>query len=394
MNFEFTDEQKMVRSSVQDFVEEFESMNMRPYIENQEFPQEYWEELAANGFVGTMIPEEYGGAGMGMLEMSIILEELSKGGSPGGIMLVLTAIFGGVGITNHGTEKQKEKYLPAITEGDIQFCMGLTEANAGVNSLQIETFAEEVEEGVFEVDGQKMFISGVDHADAMLLITRTKPFDGDAPTDGITLFIVPEPADQDAITLNKVEVGVPWYEAQYEVNIDGLRLTEDQILGGPENKDVALYNLWDTLNTERISGAASVIGGGLRAIELAADYANEREVFNEPIGTYQGIQHPLADSYSKLMATREMTYKAAWKFDQGKQCGEEANIAKLRSSEAATEAASRAIQTHGGNGFTPEYQVFYIWLNSRLTQTAPVPNEMVKNFLAEQSLGLPRSYLR
>jgi acyl-CoA dehydrogenase len=153
-----------------------------------------------------------------------------------------------------------------------------------------------------------------------------------------------------------------------------------------------MYLLWDTLNTERIAGAASSIGGGLRAIDLAVEYANDREVFGKPIGAHQAIQHPLADSYARLLCAREMNYAAARKWDDGQDCGKEANAAKLVSSEAATEAADRAIQTHGGNGFTSEYEVFDIWQNMRLTQTAPVTNEMVRNFLAEHTLGLPRSY--
>ncbi|MDZ7730553.1 MAG: acyl-CoA dehydrogenase [Natrialbaceae archaeon] len=271
--------------------------------------------------------------------------------------------------------------------------MGLTEANAGVNTLKIDTTAER-DGDEFLISGQKMWISGVDHADYMLLIARTSPFEGSNPTHGITLFIVPEPAEQEGINLTEVETMVPWFERQFQVDIDGLRLSEDDVLGGPEKIDVALYDLWDTLNTERIAGAASVIGAGLRAIDLAVEYANDRVVFKEPIGSYQSMQHPLADAYTHLMTAREMTYKASWKWDEGKACGEESNMAKLQASTAALDASSHAIQVHGGYGFTPEAEVMPIWMNARLIQTAPVPNEMVRNYIAEHVLGLPRSFLR
>ncbi len=383
-----TEEQRMIRQAVREIASDYDRTYWKEHIRNREFPEEYWNDLAEDGWLGVTIPEEYGGAGMGMLEMSIIIEELSRAGGQGGIIFVLTPVFGGIGIERHGNEAQKEEYLPAIANGEIRFCMGLTEAGAGVNTLNIDTSAEK-DGDEFVIDGQKMWISGVENADEMLLIARTSPFDRSNPTDGITLFLVPEPAEQDAISLTPLDVEVPWFETQYQVDIDGLRVNEDRILG---YEDGGLYMLWDTLNTERIAGAASSIGGGLRAIDLAVEYANEREVFGQPIGAHQAIQHPLADSYARLMCAREMTYTASRKWDEGEDAGMESNTAKLVASEAATEAADQAIQTHGGNGFTADYEVFDIWQNMRLTQTAPVPNEMVRNFIAEQTLGLPRSY--
>ena len=391
MDYSETEQQRMVRETVRGFTDEYDHDYFAEHIQNRTFPEEYWEDLSDTGLVGTMVPEEYGGAGMGMQEMSMILEELSRGGDPGGISLALTAIFGSVGITKHGTEEQKQRYLPAIAEGETQFSMGLTEADAGINTLRIDTFAEQ-DGDEYVIDGQKMWISGVDTSDCMLLVARTSEFDPGNPTHGFTLFLVAEPADRDGIELTPLDLHVPWYETQFQVDIDGLRLSEEDILGGPDAKDVALYHLWDTLNTERIAIAAGAVGSGLRAVDLAAEYANDRQVFGEPIGAHQGVQHPLADGYADLITAREMTYKAAWKYDNGKGCGTEANIAKLRATEASTEAASSAIQTHGGAGFSKEYEVFSIWVNARLMQTVPVPNEMVRNYLAENPLGLPKSY--
>jgi acyl-CoA dehydrogenase len=379
----------MIRDSVQDLAADFPREYWRECVENYEFPREYWDALADAGWLGVAIPEEYGGEGLGMLEMTIVIEELSRAGTMGGIVFVLTPVFGGIGIQRHGTEEQKEEYLPRIANGDVTFCMGLTEAAAGTNTLNIDTMAEAVGDGEWEVSGQKMWISGVENADTMLLVSRTAEFDKSNPTGGVTLFLVEDPAERDAIDLTHVEVELPWFEKQYQVDIDGLRVTEDDVLG---TVDGGLYLLWDTLNTERIAGAASALGGGLRAVDLAVDYANDRNVFGAPIGSHQAIQHPIAESYAKLTAAREVTYKAAKLWDEGEDCGTEANSASLLTSEFGLEAADRAIQTHGGNGFTPEYEVFDIWRNLRLTKTAPVSNEMILNYLGEHELGMPRSY--
>jgi len=378
----------LIRESVRGIASDFDREYWREHVDEKEFPEAYWQALADDGWLGVAIPEEYGGEGMGMEEMTIIIEELSRGGGQGGIVFVLTPVFGGIGITRHGTEAQKREYLPKIANGDMRFCMGLTEAHAGTNTLNIETRAEK-EGDEYVVSGQKMWISGVENADTMLLIARTSEFDRSNPTHGVSMFLVDDPAEQDAISLSTVDVALPWFEKQYQVDIDGLRVHEDDILG---EEDGGLYLLWDTLNTERIAGAASSLGGGLRAVDLAVDYASDREVFGKPIGAHQAIQHPLAESYAKLVASREVLYKAARLWDDGQDCGMEANAAKLLTSEFGTEAADRAIQTHGGNGFTREYEVYDIWQNMRLTQVAPVTNEMAKNFIAEHHLGLPRSY--
>jgi acyl-CoA dehydrogenase len=388
MDYGETQEHAMIRDAVSDIASDYDRDYWKSHVEEKEFPEEYWQDLADDGWLGVTIPEEYGGVGMGMLEMSIIIEELSRGGGQGGIIFVLTPVFGGIGIERHGTEAQKEEYLTGIASGDIRFCMGLTEAGAGTNSLNIKTSAER-DGDEFVLSGQKMWISGVENADTMLLVARTSELSSSNPTHGVTLFLVDDPAAQDGIDLTPVDVEVPWFETQYQVDIEGLRVHEDDILG---TEDGGMYLLWDTLNTERIAGAASAIGGGLRAVDLAVEYANDRSVFGQPIGAHQAIQHPLADAYADLMCAREMTYKASWKWDNGEDAGMEANAAKLRASEAATEAADHAIQTHGGSGFASDYEVYDIWQNMRLTQTVPVTNEMVRNFIAEHHLGLPRSY--
>jgi len=392
MDYAESESLKMVRRTARDVADSFGGDYVREHVREKTFPREFSDALAENGFYGAMIDEEYGGAAMGMLEMSVILEELSRGGTPGSLLLVLTSIFGALGIDLHGTEDQKQYYLPRIADGELQFCMALTEPNAGVNALNVETYAEQ-EGDEYVVNGQKVFISGVDHADGMLLIARTSPFDEENPTHGISLFLVPEPSEQDGIELTPLDMGVPWFERQFEIQFNDLRVGEDRILGGPDNRDEALYQLFDTLNTERIAGAASAVGAGLRAIDEGVDYANDRRVFGgHPIGSHQAIQHPLAQAYAELIAAREMVYKASWKFDRGEECGLEANTANLLSSEASHRAADRALQTHGGSGFSNEYSILGLWINTRLSQTAPIPNEMIRNFIAEHELGLPKSY--
>ncbi|ELY50410.1 acyl-CoA dehydrogenase family protein [Natronolimnohabitans innermongolicus] len=383
-----TDVHELIRDSVRDLAADFDSAYWREHVEEKRFPQEYWEALADNGWLGVAIDEEYGGEGMEMHEMAMVIEELARGGGQGGIIFILTPVFGGISIQRHGTDEQKSTYLPQIVDGEMKFCMGLTEANAGTNTLSIETSASR-DGDEFVIHGEKTFISSVETADEMLLVARTSPFDPSNPVHGGTLFLVSDPAERDAISLSTLDTAVPWFEHQYQVSIDGLRVHEDDVLG---SVDDGFKLMFDTLNTERIAGAASALGGGLRAVDLAVDYANDRDVFGQPIGSHQSIQHPLAESYAKLTAARELTYSAAAKWDAGEDCSMETNAAKLLTSEFSTEAASRAIQAHGGNGFTEEYEVYKIWQNSRLTQTVPVSNEMAKNHIAEHHLGLPRSY--
>lgn len=388
MNYAETEEQRLIRDAVREIASDYDWSYWRERIQTNEFPNAYWDDLASDGWLGVTIPEEYGGAGLGMLEMAIVIEELSRGGGQDGILFVLTPVFGGLGFQRHGTAEQKEQFLPAIANGKSRFCIGLTEAGAGTNTLTMDTSAEK-DDQEFVIRGQKTFISGVENADYMLLAARTTDYDPSTPMNGITVFIVDDPGGRENVSVTPLDLEIPWFETQYQVDVDGVRVHEDDVLG---RVDEGMAVLWDTINAERITAAASAVGGGLRAVDLAVEYANDRRVFDQPIGAHQAIQHPLSDSYADLLCAREIMYKAAWKWDQDDDASLEANVAKLRASEAATEAADRAIQTHGGNGFSSEYEVFTLWENARVTQTVPVTNEMVRNFVAEHHLGLPRSY--
>ena len=386
-----SDMHDLIRQTARDIAGQYDREYWREHAANNEFPQEYWEDLADAGFLGTFVPEEYGGEGLGVQEMLIANEELTRAGASSGILFLLTPIFGALTLSKHGSEEQKEEYLPRIADGDLRWCMALTEPNAGTNTLRMKTFAER-DGDEFVINGEKVFISGVNHAHGMLLIARTSEYDPENPTHGITMFIIPEPTEREGIELRPLDMALGEGVAkQFQVTFDDLRVDEEWIVG---EEDMGSLIWFDTLNPERISTAASTVGDGLRAIDLAVEYANDRQVWSEPIGAHQGVQHPLAESYAQLMCAREMVYKAARKFDRGEDCAEETNIALLRASQAAHDAAHHAVQAHGGNGFTHEYEVFGLWVGTRVAQVAPANTQLLRNYIGEHVLGLPRSYER
>lgn len=388
MDFSPSGEERLIRQTARDIADDFDD---RYWIENQEspeFPEAFWRELAESGFLGVNIPEKYGGEGMGMYEMSIIIEELAAGGAmDSGMLFILTPIFGAVSVVAHGTSAQKEEILPGIAAGETKFCMALTEPNAGTNTPNIDTTARETDDG-FVINGSKHWISGVETADRMLLVARTTPREAvRSKADGITMFLV-DP-DQPAINTRPLDTGIPEPVVQFEVTFDDLEVDADAVLG---EVDAGFKQLFDTLNTERIATAAGAIGVGRCAIERASHYATDRVVFDEPIGGHQAVQHPIADAHSKLEVAALMNRKAGWLYDHGEDCSEEANIAKLRGSLASQEACNVAVQTMGGNGFARSNGVIQMWKSTRLNQVAPVTNEMIRNFIGEHVLGLPRSY--
>lgn len=355
-------------------------------------PTEFWQECADAGFLGTTVPEEYGGEGLGITELTAIVEELVHNGCFGAeMMFVVNVVFGAVTVTNHGNEDQKQEYLPQLVDGEMNFCMALTEPNAGHNAPNMESFAEEVEDGVYHISGNKQWISGVDRADKMLMVARTTPKDEVAKrTQGITLFLV-DPHD-DAIEHRELDTGIPTPERQYELIFEDYEATEEDIIG---TKGMGLYQLFDTVNPERLVGSAGAIGLGRCAIEKSVEYTSEREVFDQPIGAHQAVQHPLADAWSKLEAADMLVKRSCWMMDNDvdpRETAEISNMAKLRASEAAYEATDAAVQVHGGNGFSREYGVIDMWKGSRLARVAPGSTEMMLNHIGEHTLGMPRSY--
>jgi acyl-CoA dehydrogenase len=391
MDFQISDEQQLMVGTVRELISEnFGPEYWREKEQNGEFPIEYWEALANDGWLGLMLPEEYGGQGMDSLDLALVIEAIcaAGAGAAGSWYYLLTPIFGGLSIAVNGTETQKEKYLPGICDGTIEFCMGLTEPDAGTNTFAMETTAER-DGDEFVINGQKMWTSGADRGDAMMLVTRTKPLDDvDHRSDGISLFLVDLPAD--GVEVEKIpKVGYN-YSNTCQVFFDDVHVHEEQLLG-------TLHDGWselhDTINIERIVNAAGAVGTGELAINTAADYASEREVFDQPIGSHQGIQFPLAKRKAELETARSLNRKAAWQYDndQGEYI-KNMNMAKYVATESAFQAADAALQTHGGVGYAVEYDVERWWRELRLLRIAPVTQEMALNYIAQHVIGLPKSY--
>jgi acyl-CoA dehydrogenase len=388
LDFELSAEQKMIVETAKEIATDFGPEYWREKDKRHEFPEDFWKSLVEAGFTGIVVPEKYGGGGMGMSEMVLAMETLvSEGcGLAGEWFLCLSSVFGGLSLAKHGDEAQKEKYLPKIAKG-LEFCLALTEPDAGTNTLNIKTGAVK-EGGEYRINGQKMFISGADRAKGMLLVTRTTPLEKVAKrTHGLTLFVVdlPNPAVE-IIPIDKHGIN---YSKTFEMYISDLKVSEECLLG---ELDKGWSLLLDTLNPERMSFSAASCGLGLLAIKKAVNYAKERKVFDAPIGSYQGVQFPLADAKAKIEAARLLNYKAALLFDKGVDCGAEANMAKVAAVDAGIGAVYHAMQAFGGYGYAVEYDVERWWREINLVRLAPITHQMALAFIGQHVLGLPKSY--
>lgn len=347
--------------------------------------QELWDELGRNGYLGLNIAEEYGGSGAGLTQQAIVSEELAAGGCPELAMVLSQGIAGSV-FGRHGTEAQKEQYLPGIASGAKKFVFALTEPDAGSNSHNVSTTATRVGDE-YIVKGTKYYISGIDHCDHFLLVARTGT-DEKTGRGLLTLFVV-DP-DAEGLTRELIPTALSAPERQFTLFFDNVRIPAGRVVG---EVDKGLVPLFDGLNPERVLSAVICTGVARYAIEKACRYVKERTVWgNTPIGTYQSVQHPLAAAKIELEAARGMTWKAAALFDAGLPAGEAANMAKYLASKAGHHALDTAIQVHGGNGLALEYGLADLWSIVRLQQIAPVSSEMVLNHIAQHTLGLPRSY--
>ena len=346
---------------------------------------ELWREAGQLGFIGVNLPEEYGGGGAGMYELALVMEELSAGGCPLLMMVVSPAINGTI-IAKFGTEEQRARWVPGIADGSITMAFAITEPDAGSNSHRITTTARR-DGSDWILSGQKVWISGVDQAQAVLVVGRTE----DAKTGSLrpALFVVPTDTPGFAFTKIPMELTMP--ESQFQVFIDEVRLPADALVGA---EDAAIAQLFAGLNPERIMGAASAVGMGRLALDKACEYVKTRQVWKTPIGAHQGIAHPLAQNHIELELAKLMMQKASTLYDAGDDMGaaEAANMAKYAAGEASTRAVDQAVQSHGGNGLSQEYGIAAMLTASRLARIAPVSREMVLNFIAQSSLGLPRSY--
>ncbi|MCX5381748.1 acyl-CoA dehydrogenase family protein [Streptomyces sp. NBC_00083] len=350
-----------------------------------------WSEAAKLGYLGVNLPAEHGGGGCGMAELSIVLEELGAAGCPLLMMVVSPAICGTV-IARFGTEEQKRTWLPGLADGTLTMAFGITEPDAGSNSHRITTTARRDGDG-WILTGRKVFISGVDIADATLIVGRTEAVsDGNrGRTGGLKpcLFIVPR--DTPGFGRSQIDMELQAAEKQFELVLDDVRLPASSLVG---DEDAGLLQLFAGLNPERIMTAAFAIGMGRYALATAVDYATTRQVWKQPIGGHQAIAHPLAQAHIELELARLMMQKAAALYDAGDDigAGEAANMAKYAAAEACVKAVDQAVHTLGGNGLTREYGLASLITAARVARIAPVSREMILNYVSHQSLGLPKSY--
>ncbi|RJL20819.1 acyl-CoA dehydrogenase family protein [Bailinhaonella thermotolerans] len=393
MDFSLPESARAVRDGIGEICARYDMDYWQRCEAEKRWPEEVWEELAKGGWLGLAVPEEYGGGGQGLLELTVATETLSAGGSAGGsaFTYVLTPGFGALTLTRHGSEWQRREILPRLAAGTMETCFALTEPDAGSNALAISTSARRDGDD-FLIKGQKIWITGVQRAEWMLLVTRTIPAAEARPrTNGLTVFLVNVPEAVAAGTLSYQ--AIPKMGANTTpsnmVFLDDVRVPADRVVG---RVDQGAAVLWDILNPERILLGASSVGGAEVALRVACDYARERVVFGRPIGANQAVAFPLAQVKAKIELARLMLYKAAWLFDNREPCGTEANIGKLTAAQAAWEAADQAFQVHGGMAYSLEYPVARLLTDARIGKVAPVTEELLLNYLATQVLGLPRGF--
>ena len=380
-----SDEEAGIRAAVRGICESFGGPEYhRRIVANEEPPTELWNALAEKGYLGVNLPERYGGGGLGMHALQMVGEEISAAGCSLLLIVVSPAIVGSI-IARHGTESQREEWLPGIAAGTTKVAFAITEPDAGTNSHNLSTAATR-DGGLYRLRGTKTYISGVEDADAILVIARKREADG---TLGLPLLML---VDTDSPGLDKqfIPVAVKASDKQWTLFFDDVEVPADRVVG--ESETAGLKAAFDGLNPERIMGASVSNGVGRRALEIASAYANERVVWKTPIGAHQGLSHPLAQAKIEHELARLMTQKAAALYDAGAPAGEPANMAKYAAAEAAIKCVDQAIQIHGGNGFALEYGLTDMYWGARLARTAPVSREMILNYVAEHSLGLPRSY--
>jgi alkylation response protein AidB-like acyl-CoA dehydrogenase len=342
-----------------------------------------WAEAGKAGFLGVNIPEEYGGGGGGLVELSLVLEELGAAGCPLLMMVVSPAICGTV-IARFGTPGQKERWLPGLADGSLTFAFAITEPDAGSNSHRISTVARQ-EGDEWVLSGRKVWISGVDRADAVLVVGRLA--ESSSGTLRPALFVVPTSAP--GLEARRIPMELVAPEGQFQLFLDDVRLPADALVGHP---DQGIAQLFAGLNPERVMASAYSLGVARLAMTKATAYARERAVWGTPIGAHQGLAHPLAACQIEIELARLMTQKAAWLIDAGQDAGSAANSAKYAAAEAAARTVDQAIQTHGGNGLSQEYGVAALLAMSRVGRIAPVSREMILSFVAQHDLQLPRSY--
>ena len=390
MDFEISPEQRMIADTARRVGEQFGLDYWRQKDANQEYPFEMWQAICDAGLCGVALPEEYGGSGLGMIEMALIIEQLSAGGggSTVGQLFMNNPIFGGVSIAKFGTEEQKSEFLPKLASGELRFAMALTEPDSGTNTLKLRSVAKRDGNG-WRLNGRKIWITSMPQAHKVLVIARTTPVEECARrTLGLTMFMID--LEREGLTHTSIDKLGTNTQPSSNVYLDDVYVHGHEVIG---TVDGGWRELLEVLNTERIVTTSGLVGGGRLSLRLAVEYAAERKVFDEtPIGAYQGLQFPLAQVHAELECAAVMNLKAAWLHDSGQPYASEANTAKLIAAQAMAAGAERAMQTMGGMGFAKDMHAERLWRDCRLFRFAPVSEEMVLNFIAQHDLGMPRSY--
>ena len=388
MEFSFTDDQIAVRDAIAKLCEKYDDAYWLERDTDGQFPEDFVKDMADGGWLGIAMPEEYGGSGLGVIEAALMMQTIAESGAGfSGASAVHINIFGPHPLVVHGTDEQKQKHLPALIAGKDRSCFGVTEPNAGLDTTRIETKA--VRKGDhYIVNGRKMWTSTAQTANKILLLARTTPREeGKKPNDGITMFYTDFDREYcEAQVIEKMGRKAVDSNATFYDNLPVP--VEDRV--GEEGK--GFYYILDGLNPERILVASESVGLGRAALRKAVAYANERVVFDRPIGQNQAIQHPLADAWAHLEAADAMTWRAAALYDAGEPCGAEANAAKYLAAEACFTTCERAVMTHGGMGYAKEFHVERYLRESFIARIAPVSREMILNFIGQHVLKMPRSY--
>jgi alkylation response protein AidB-like acyl-CoA dehydrogenase len=378
VDFAETDEHRALRAAVAEIAGDFGPAYYAEHAARREPCQELWQALGQAGFIGVNIGEEYGGGGGGLVELEIVCEEIAAQGTPLLLLLVSSAISAEV-IAEFGTGEQRKRYLPGLADGTAKVVFAITEPDAGSNTHKLSTTA--VRDGDdWLISGTKYYISGVEEAEALLVVARTSP-------GQLSLFVVPTDAPGFTKQLLPVDLLLP--ERQYTLHFDQVRIGPDALVG---TEGDGFRQVFHGLNPERITGAALGVGIARHVLTTASRYAVDRTIWSAPMGALQGVSHPLARAKIETELAALMTRQAAWQHDHGEPAGEASNMAKYAAAEAALAACDAAIQTHGGNGVATEYGLIPYWGLARLLRIAPVNREMILNYVAQHSLGLPRSY--
>jgi alkylation response protein AidB-like acyl-CoA dehydrogenase len=387
VNFEQPPELAEIRSAVRELCGRFPGEYWRA-LEPDRYPEEFVAALTEAGWLAALIPEEYGGAGLSLTAASVILEEINASGCNSGACHAQMYTMGT--ILRHGSEEQKERYLPRIASGELRLqAFGVTEPSVGSDTTSLQTTATRVDGG-WSISGQKLWTSRAEHSDLMLLLARSTPADRvEKRTDGLSTFLVDMKRAVAEGTMTIRPIRTLMNHATTEIFLDRVAVPDEDLVG---EEGRGFRYILDGMNAERVLIAAECIGDGRWFVERATAYARDRVVFGKPIGANQGVQFPIARAHAQIEAADLVRYKAAWLYEQGLPCGPEANMAKLLAADASWAAANACLDTHGGFGFAEEYDVERKFRETRLYQVAPVSTNLILAYLGQHVLGMPRSY--